>query len=271
MRIITFLLIFPLALMSQTAIPQDWKQIAPGMDLQNITSKIPDRAVDITVIRFDPELWELVFMGIGQTGEATGKTAREWCKRNKLTAAINGGMFADDFKKHVGYLRIDEHVYNSQVNNYQSVLAFNPGKNKSIPVFQIIDLDGSGVTMQSVLNDYNSVVQNLRLIKKPGINQWKNQNGAWCEAAIGEDIKGRILFIYSRLPLSMHDLNQKLLNSDISIIAAQHLEGKFEAQMYLHLGNTEIDLFDCIDSNSENPNGAKPFPIPNIIGIRQRK
>jgi hypothetical protein len=125
--------------------------------------------------------------------------------------------------------------------------------------------------MQSILNDYKSVVQNLRLIKKPGKNQWNAQNGAWCEAAIGEDKNGRILFIYSRLPLSMHDLNLELLNSGIGIVAAQHLEGRVEAQMYLHQGDTEIDLFDNIDSNSGNSNGAEPWPVPNIIGIRPRK
>ena len=182
-------------------------------------------------------------------------------------------MFADDYRKHVGYLRVNDHVYNSQINNYQSVMAFNPQKGKKVPKFRIFDLDGTGITMQSILNDYNSAVQNLRLIKKPGKNQWNVQNGEWCEAAIGEDKEGRILFIYSRLPLSMHDLNQELLNSEIGIVAAQHLEGRFEAQMYLHHGNTEIDLFDIYDANSDedNGNGAMPWPIPNIIGIRPRK
>jgi uncharacterized protein YigE (DUF2233 family) len=47
-------------------------------------------------------------MGVNQTGEATGKSAREWCKSQKLTAAINGGMYAEDNRKHVGYLRINE-------------------------------------------------------------------------------------------------------------------------------------------------------------------
>jgi len=41
--------------------------------------------------------------------------------------------------------------------------------------------------------DYSSAIQNLRLIKKPGINVWNRQNRKWSEASIGEDDKGRIL------------------------------------------------------------------------------
>ena len=42
----------------------------------------------------------------------------------------------------------------------------------------------------------------------------------------------------------MHDLNMELLNSGIGIVAAQHLEGGSETQLYLHQGNVELDLTD---------------------------
>jgi hypothetical protein len=69
----------------------------------------------------------------------------------------------------------------------------------------------------------------------------------------------------------MHDLNQELLTSDIGIVAAQHLEGRFEAQFYLSQDDVEIDLFDSYDANSDEDNGnAEAQPIPNILGIRPR-
>ena len=273
MHIFTLLLSLVIAFIPQSVSAQGWKQIALGMDLQNLAAKNHGTSGDshITIVRFDPELWELVFIGLNQTGETSGKTAHDWCKVQKLTAAINGGMFAEDNRKHVGYIRVKEHVYNSHINSYQSVMAFDPKKGKDVPQFRIFDLDVSGITMQSILNNYNSAVQNLRLIKKPGKNQWNIQNGEWSEAAIGEDKEGRILFIYSRSPLSMHDLNQELLTSGIGIIAAQHLEGGFEAQFYLNQGDVEINLFDIYDANSDEDNGnAEAQPIPNIIGIRPR-
>ncbi len=211
-------------------------------------------------------------MGLSQTGETSGKTAREWCKTYKLTVAINAGMYADNLKTHVGYLRYKDHVNNNHANNYQSLIAFDPKKSKIIAPFRIFDLDESGITIQSILSDYSSVVQNLRLIKKPGTNQWNQQNREWSDAAIGEDKEGRILFIYSRSPLSMYDLNLELLNSGIGIVAAQHLEGGYEAQFYLSLGDVEIDLFDSFDANSNKEKGnAKAWPIPNILGIRPRQ
>ncbi|MBM3313687.1 hypothetical protein FJY70_03730, partial [candidate division WOR-3 bacterium] len=80
----------------------------------------------ITVVRFDPELWELVFMGISQTGERTGHTAREWCEQHRLAAAINAGMYAADRRTHLGYLRSGGPANNGGVNSYQSVAEFYP-------------------------------------------------------------------------------------------------------------------------------------------------
>jgi hypothetical protein len=96
-----------------------------------------------------------------------------------------------------------EHVNSRRVNSYKSLLAFDPKEGRSVAPFRIFDLDEPGITIQSVLEDYSSAIQNLRLIKKPGINVWSKQDDFWSEAAIGEDKEGRILFIYSRSPFSM--------------------------------------------------------------------
>ncbi len=46
----------------------------------------------ITILRVDPNLWELTVVGLSQTGEASGLTAREWSRRYDLVAAINAGI-----------------------------------------------------------------------------------------------------------------------------------------------------------------------------------
>jgi len=250
-----------------------WQPLAPGMDVQILNARKPGSDGDskITVVRIDPKLWELVFIGISQTGETSGKTAREWCRNQNLSCAINAGMFDTNNKTHVGYLRYHEHVNNGQVNNYKSVAAFDPKRDKELPTFQIFDLDETGVSIKSILNDYNSAIQNMRLIKKPGTNVWNKQNRKWSEAAIGEDNKGRILFIFSRSPFSMHDLNKELLASGIGIVAAQHLEGGPEAQLYLRVGNKEFEMFGSYETSfKENDGNETPWPIPNIIGVRPK-
>ena len=250
-----------------------WKTVEPGMELRFLVAQkegVQSKS-RIAVLRIDPARWDLEVLGTSRTGESTGHTARDWCQRHNLTAAINAGMFGTDQKTHVGYLQYREHVNNSHQNNYQSVAAFDPRDSAGVSRFRIFDLDAPGVTLQGILKDYASVVQNLRLVKRPGRNQWDQQERKWSEAALGEDRDERILFIFSRAAFSMHDLNQKLLASDIGLVAAQHLEGGPEAQLYLHAGETKLEMFGSYETSfREDDNNAVAWPVPNILGVRPR-
>ena len=250
-----------------------WKAVEQGMELrfleaqkEGVQSNSP-----IAILRIDPALWDLEVLGTSRTGESSGHTARDWCQRHNLTAAINAGMFGTDQKTHVGYLQYREHVNNSHQNNYQSVAAFDPRDSAVASRFRIFDLDAPGVAFQGILKDYASLVQNLRLVKRTGQNQWGQQERRWSEAALGEDRDGRILFIFSRVAFSMHDLNQELLASDIGLVAAQHLEGGPEAQLYLQAGQTKLEMFGSYETSfREDDNNAAAWPVPNILGVRPR-
>jgi Phosphodiester glycosidase len=248
-----------------------WQLVAPGMELKRLASKsgtVGDS--QITVLRIDPGLWDLQFFGAGSSGESSSHTARAWSEAHNLTAVINAGMFDNDGKTHLGYLRYREQVSNSHINAYKSVAAFDPRDSK-LPRFHIFDLDSSGVTLQTILKGYASAVQNLRLIKRPGAGQWGQQKKKWSEAALGEDSNGRILFIFSRSPFSMHDLNQELLSAGIGLVAAQHLEGGPEAQLYIHTGKVELEMFGSYETSfREDNSNAIAWPIPNILGVRLR-
>jgi hypothetical protein len=242
------------------------------MDLRYLPVKNSNAPVNakITVLRIDAHLWELQLLGKSQTGDAS-HTARDWCESNKLAAAINAGMFATDQKTHLGVMRSREHVNNGKPNNYLSVAAFDPRDSNSGAAFHIFDLDAPQTSMESVLKGYDSAVQNLRLIKHPGTNQWPQQTRMWSEAALGEDDSGRALFIFSRTPFSMHDLNQELLGAGIGIVAAQHLEGGPEAQLYVNVGYVKLEVFGSYETSFvENDANAEPWPIPNILGVKAR-
>ena len=261
----------------QNAVPADtrnaWQTLAPGMEIRHVQSRRQSEVGDskITVLRIDPGLWELEIIGIMQTGESAGHTAREWAQKHQYAAVINAGMYDKDNKTHLGYMRSRDRVLNGKVNGYQSVLAFDPRDGKKAPPARIFDLDASGTGMQAVIADYASAVQNLRLIKKPGLNQWAKQTRAWSEAAVGEDEEGHILFIYSRSPFSMHDLNQELLAAGIGVVAAQHMEGGPEAQLFVHAGSTELEMFGSFETSfKENDENSAAWPVPNVIGVRAR-
>jgi hypothetical protein len=269
---LTFAVVVAVAAALGADAPSGWQTLAPGMEIKYFKATQPSVVGDsrIAVLRMDPNLWELEFAGASQTGEGAAHTAREWCEKRKFTAAINAGMFLDDGKTHLGYMRFREHVNNRRANSYQSVAAFDPRDGK-LPRFRIFDLDESGVTLQNILRDYASAAQNLRLVKHPGANRWSQQSNQWSEAALGEDSAGRILFIYSRSPFSMHDLIQELLASGIGLVAAQHLEGGPEAQLYLHAGGTELEMFGSYETSFKpNDDNAAAWPVPNVLGVRPR-
>ena len=52
------------------------------------------------------------------------------------------------------------------------VAAFNP-RDKSKPAFEIYDTDEVEIT--EIIESYNTVIQNLRLIKSTGHNRWSQQ------------------------------------------------------------------------------------------------
>jgi Phosphodiester glycosidase len=267
--------IFSLSLASLLAAQAtlSWKSVAPGMDYIYVTAKKPSPTGDsrIFILRMDPNLWQLEPVGISQTGEPSGHTARDWSARHKFSAAINAGMFATDMKTHLGYMASSAHTNNSHLNNYQSVAAFEPRDSKSIPKFRIFDLDAPEVHFADIQKTYKSALQNLRLVKRPGTNQWSRQDRQWSEAALGEDDAGRILFIYSRSPFSMYDLNNELLSAGIGLVAAQHLEGGPEAQLYLHVGNVEMEMYGSYETSfRENDSNSSAWPVPNILGARPR-
>jgi hypothetical protein len=250
-----------------------WQLLSPGMELKYLAVTRPNATAGarLTVLRIDPHLWELEIMGTSRTGETAGHTAREWCETHKLTAAINAGMFKTDGKTHVGFMRFRDHLNNGRVNSYQSVAAFDARDPGSLAPFRIFDLDRPGATVESILEDYRSAVQNLRLIKRPGVNQWGQQDRVWSEAALGEDSSGRVLFLFSRAPFSMHDLNQQLLSAGIGLVAAQHLEGGPEAQLYLRVGEMQLESFGSYETSfQETDSNAKPWPVPNVLGVRPR-
>ena len=251
-----------------------WNTLAPGLELGTFDTTLPSEFGDqkITILRIDPHLWELEFAGVSQTPDQLHQrhTAKEWCEHRGYLAAINAGMFQTDYVRNVGYLKAGDHLNNPGVNDYLSVAAFDPVR-EGLPYFHIFDLDLPEVTMAQINRDYGTVIQNLRLIKRPEENRWKQQQKRWSEVALGEDDNGNILFIYCRSPFSMHDLNEMLLALDIGLQCAQHLEGGPEAQLYIEVGEFKQEMVGSYETDFyPRDDNHVAWKVPNVIGIRQK-
>jgi hypothetical protein len=266
-------LLLALLVCANSAATETWKKLENGLELGvfQVNTKSLFNHSEITVLRIDPKQWDIKLYSIQQFDYKSGITTKEWSQRHKLTAAINAGMHLPDMTTHVGYMQTGKTTQGRRVKSYQSLAAFSP-VTEGVTPYRIFDLDETGTDFEQIKKDYAHVVQNLRLIKRPGENRWEQKNRRWNEAALGEDKQGRALLIYSSGILSMHDFNKAILSLPLNIVAAQHLEGGREAQLYINHPSYTKELNNSIDPLylGQNRNlGA--WPIPNIIGVSKKQ
>jgi hypothetical protein len=239
-----------------------FQTIAAGVEYGRV-ELAPNDAVD--VIRVDPARAKLQAV-MASAVDKKPRTAADWCGKAKLVAAINLGMYLDDHLSNVGHAHAGEHVNQSRWNSkYQSVLALDP-KKPGLPRALMLDLDAPGAKER--LADYNTVVQNLRLIAGPSRNVWKEQPRRWSEAAVAMDKEGRILFIHGRAPHSMHEFNRLLLASSLGVVAAMHVEGGPEASLSVRAKKLQLDRNGSYETGFvENDDVNQQWEIPNVLGV----
>jgi hypothetical protein len=209
-----------------------WTELEAGLELARFDSntRTSEPWGDLVVLRVDPAAWDLKVVAATLQVDDRNRNIREWSEEFELIAAINAGMYQADKKTHVGFCMVDDVVISKYPNKYRSAAAFDP-VNEGDPTFRIFDLDE--VTLAELKGRYRTVVQNLRLIKRPGKNRWEPSKSKWREAALGEDGQGRALLISCRRAWSMHDFIEILLDLPLDVVAAQHLEGSGTARFWL--------------------------------------
>jgi hypothetical protein len=249
-----------------------WKVLEPGIEYT--TSEAPGPhplalAIDghLHFVRVDPKLRSLEAV---MTGARDGRprTAAQWCRERRLAVAINMGMFETDRRTNTGYARSPGYVNNGHwAGKYKAALGFGPLKGGA-PALVMADLDDPAAKAR--LADYGTVVQNLRLIKA-GRSVWEQQERRWSEAAVAVDRQGRLLFIFSRYPYTMKELNDILLALPLGIDAAMHMDGGPPASLSIHAGGVDLDLNGSFETGALESDGVPAqSPIPNVLGVRRR-
>jgi len=245
-----------------------WNKVDDGLFIGTFESPLKSIIGDskIKIIRIDPNIYSFKLLCAGEL-KHSNLTAKEWSKKYNLIGVMNAGMFQTDYISNVGYMKNYDYINNSKINSkYYSVAAFNPIDSTKSSNFHIFDIDSDNI--HGLIDRYHSIIQNLRLIKRPSLNRWSQQNKKWSEAVLGQDTNGNVLFIFSRSPYSMHDLINILKMLPIDIDCAQHLEGGPEASLYFSHKNIKIEMMGSYETSfSENNDNNFYWKIPNVIGF----
>jgi hypothetical protein len=248
-----------------------WHMLGAGVDYAAIAIA-PRPAIGdglLHVVRVDPARATLRARLASEVGGGP-RTARHWADGPHVAAVINAGMYATDFATHSGYLRVGERIHSSRwVSSYQSVLLIGP-RRAGLAAATIRDArQGEGA---AAFADYDTVIQNLRLIRDPGVNVWGSSPRRWSEAAIALDRDGRILLLFCRSPFSMYDFNNLLERLPLGVVRAMHVEGGPEASLSVRAPEIALDLAGSYETGFHQSDGNDhQWPLPNVVIVEVRK
>ena len=248
-----------------------WEKLAEGLFVGEFdpSRKSPVSNDSIVVLKINPEIYAFRLLSTSEHGDKP-RTARQWADDFGLLAVINASMYQEDDKTSTGYMKNFGHINNGQVNSrFGAFMVFHPNR-PGIPRGQIIDRCHQG--WKKIIQEYDTVIQNYRMISLEGDNVWKPSHKIHSAACVGMDTEGHVLFIHSRSPFSVHDLNQILLGLPIAIKNAMYVEGGPEATLYFNVNGKArawVGTYE-VNATEHDPNrwGSK---IPNVIGIVKRK
>ncbi len=244
-----------------------FRPLQPGVELAAFTLVEHPEAGDgrLHVVRIDPGVATLDLALASETGAM--KTAAQWAAQQGFSVVINAGMFETDYRSNVGRLVHGAHVnQKGWKSSYQSVLVLDPLSPK-LPRAALLDRDEEGFDER--VKGYRTVVQNLRLVKSPGVNVWKPNGRKWSEALVATDDRGRLLFCFSRTPFEMADLMKRLVALPLGVLRAMHVEGGPEASLSIHTPGLTLDLSGSYETGFfPRDDNDRQWELPNVIGVR---
>jgi hypothetical protein len=247
-----------------------WRKVDEGLSVAEFDPPIKANAngSKITIIKIDPKLYSFKLLCASEHGRVK-MTARKWCEKFGLLAAMNAGMYQKDGFTNVGLMKNFSHMNNPKLNKtYKAILAFNPTEPK-VPEIQIIDLRCQD--FEIIGPKYQTLIQNIRMISCRQENVWAKTNQLWGMAVFGIDKSGSALFIFTEVPYSGHDFANVLMALPLSIFNALYLEGGFEANLFFSWNGVELERVGTRETGlQEDSPRAVPRPIPNVIGITKK-
>lgn len=263
--ILIFLFIFSYSVIGQIK----WQQLDEGLHYAEIDATIKSDIGNnnISVLKIDPQYYQFNLLTAKQK-KIKPLTAKKWASTYNQIAVINAGMYQQDHRTNVGYMRNFDNINNSRLNKNNTIVAFNR-KDDSVSEFQIIDMTCQN--WEELKDKYHSFSQSIRMVDCNQKNRWGKQAKKWSMAAIGKDTNGNALFVFSRSPYTVYDFIKMLLDAPIDLYNLMYLEGGPEASFYVDQNNIQIANMGSYETGfNENDDNNFFWRIPNVIGISKK-
>ena len=250
-----------------------WLPLEDGLDMAILTFTEKNgedfsRRISIRALRFDTEHFDVCLYSSRWEGPGV-PTLREWAEKKDLVAAINACMYLKDGQTSTGYMRGGENINNGRiVSRYGSFFVASP-RVPGLPRAAVLDRNEDD--WRTLLPQYDIVVQNFRLMGPDGGQVWPEHGPEHAVASIAEDMNGRILFLLSTDPCSVHDFVSALnAHKNLNLNSAMYVEGGSEASLLLRLAG-KIRLWNGMSPATYMLSSrGDDIPLPNILGIRRR-
>lgn len=246
-----------------------WENLGQGLDLAALAAPRDEQAaVLVTVLRVDPAYYDFSLHSVLWDGPLA-RTIEQWAETLDLTAVINAGMYLPDGRTNTGYMRRGELHNNSRIAaRYGGFFVCGP-RQAGLPGAAV--LDRTVDEWETLLPQYEVVVQNFRLLGARGAQIWPENGPVHAVAAIGADAEGRILFLHCRESVTVHRFVEILLaHPDLHLTAAVYVEGGSQAALTLRLPGRSATWAGRSAAQFLLGGEGGQTPLPNVIGARPR-
>jgi uncharacterized protein YigE (DUF2233 family) len=222
----------------------------------------------VTIVRADPRRYSLTVVTSVRAGRP--RTLDAWVREEGLIGAVNAGMFLPNRRPVATLVHDDDVISDRSPSSYDGVVGWGP-RARGAPE---IAVGGRGCPhdLAAMRGRYRSVVQGFRMmIDCQGRPMPWTQTRRYSSVALGVDREGRALFVHTRTPYRIHDLNRMLAEMDLGIRGLVYMEGGPEASLVVRDGPRELTAIGSWeDGFNENDDNREMWDIPSAIGLLQR-
>lgn len=206
--------------------PLAWQELGQGLKLGKSSvsqGQITDNG--FVILEIEPEFFDFTLCMASQNSPSRPLSA--WAQEAGLVAAINASMYLPDELTSTGYMRNLDHVNNTRMGAKLGAFFVANPKENGLPKVAI--LEGHNQETKDLLEKYEIVVQNYRLISKQGAILWAYGTAQHSIAAVAEDGQGHILFIMHQLPIKPKDFAEALQRFELDLRTVMYVEGGSKA------------------------------------------